>query len=94
MEAESGQAKLKGCGSLLLREFFGNLLCTFVLFPAIRDNGRPVRLLIKKSLWLHPCTHNAGVGGSSPPVATISRGYFAKKRFYLSDLARVREGCW
>ena len=45
----------------MLREFFGNLSCTFVLFPAIRDNGRPVRLLIKKSLWPHTCPHNAGV---------------------------------
>jgi len=62
-----------GIRSSRLREFYGTRLCTVMHGPAIEATDAPIICIFNNRIHPKQVPHNAGVGGSNQPVATISQ---------------------
>jgi hypothetical protein len=55
----------------LLRDYYGIRFCAVMHCHAIQATDAPIIHIFNNRIQAKQVPHNAGVGGSSPPVATI-----------------------
>jgi hypothetical protein len=69
-----------GRGSI--RDYYGTRSCMVMHRYAIGATGAPLFRMFNNRIQAKQVSHNAGVGGSSPPVATtnplITKAFFAE----------------